>query len=312
MVWDWHKWTTAEEKAAYATEALPQRWFIAVWNYKSWSKASVKYWHTWIVIDYDPKTWTFTTLESNVDWRRTLSVQKHNINEASLQWFRDPSKWESAKNWWNWNKSTPLDTYMDLPNWMLDVFIGAENAWKTVEERKYARQWREGYWILNMMKNNWELESVVGWDEIAWVFDEFTKYLTENASNRLIVDEDWNFVFDTVLQSMINSWKIVSAKERDALAHLYRLVQIKLRRDSWAAINIWEWMWDYNMYLPQAWLSREQKLQRLMDLERAAIESVMPWDYIYKYVPLITEEMVNAESEEALRDEAEDILKNNR
>ena len=90
---------------------------------------------------------------------------------------------------------------------------------------------------------------------------------------------------------------------------MYRLVQIKLRRDSWAAINIWEWMWDYNMYLPQVWLSSRQKMQRLFDLERAALESVMPWEFVKDYVPLITKDMVNAQSDEVIIDETKESLK---
>ena len=295
---DWSAWaTTVDEKARYATEALPQRWYVAVFDF--WIKQSdwVNYWHTWIVIDYNPVTWDFTTLESNVDWKWKVEIKTRNINSSNLIWFWDPTVAEPW-NWWsNW---TAIDSYINLPNWMLDVFIGAEKKMATGEERKYVRQWREWYWILNMMINNWEMDAMINWDEIASTIDEFTKYLTENASNRLIVDEEGNFIMDTVLQSMLNSGKIVNQKERDALAHLYRLVQIKLRRDSWAAINIWEWMWDYNMYLPQVWLSKQQKMQRLFDLERAAIESVMPDDYVKKYVPLITEEMIKKESNESV------------
>lgn len=193
---------------------------------------------------------------------------------------------------------------------MLDVFTSAEENSATWDERKYVRQWREGYWILNMMLNNWEVDAIINWDEMATAVESFTKYLMENASNRTIVDEDWNFVLDTVIQSFLNSWQTLSPKERDALAHLYRLTQIKLRRDSWAAINIWEWMTDFNMYLPQIWLSSRQKMQRLFDLERAAIESAMPWDYVKQYSPLITEEMVNSLSDEVIKDKAKEALSN--
>ena len=300
--------TTAKEKSAYATEALPQRWFIAVWDYWIVQKDWVNYWHTGIVIDYDKANWTFTTIESNADGLCHVEIKTHSINDARLQWFRDPSKWENAKWWASWWQS--MDSYMNLPNWMLDVFINAEENSATWDERKYVRQWREGYWILNMMLSNWEIDAIINWDEMATAVESFTKYLMENASNRTIVDEDWNFVLDTVIQSFLNSWQTLSPKERDALWHLYRLTQIKLRRDSWAAINIWEWMTDFNMYLPQIWLSSRQKMQRLFDLERAAIESAMPWDYVRQYSPLITEEMVNSLSDEVIKDKAKEALNN--
>ena len=307
MKWDWHSYTTVEEKSAYATEALPKRWFIAVWDYWIKQKDWVNYWHTWIVIDYDPKTWKFTTLESNVDGDRKLSMRTHSINDAKLQWFRDPSQWAATKNWW-W--SIAMDEYMNLPNGMLDVFINAEKDSATWDERKYVKQWREAYWILNEMLNNWEIDAIMSWDEMASAVESFTKYLMQNAANRTIVDEDWNFVLDTVIQSFLNSWQTLKPQERDALAHLYRLVQIKLRRDSWAAINIWEWMTDFGMYLPQIWLSSRQKMQRLFDLERAAIESALPWDYVKQYVPLITKEMVNAQSPKVIKEKAKEAFEN--
>lgn len=306
---DWSAWaTTVDEKARYATEALPQRWYVAIFDF--WIKdANWTNWgHTGIVIDYDPVTWDFTTLESNVDWEEHITIRTRNINSSNLLWFWDPTNGEP----WNWNGnwSTAVDTYMNLPNGMLDVFIDAEKSWATWEERKYVKQWREWYWILNMMLNNWEIDYILNWDEVASAVEKFTKYLTLNALNRAVVDEDWNFVLDTVLQAMANDWEILSSDERNAFRHLYRLVQIKLRRDSWAAINIWEWMWDFNMYLPQIWMSKQQKMQGLFDLERAALQSVMPWDYVKKYVPLITEEMVNAQSDKTVRNETKDMFHN--
>ncbi len=277
---DWSKWaTTVEEKRRYATEALPERWYVAVFDFNIVQEDWVNYWHTGIVIDYDPKTWNFTCLESNVDGNWKVEIKTRNINSANLLWFRDPTVAEP----WNggWSSKTPVDSYLNLPNWMIDVFLSAEGHAKTEDERKYVKQWREGYSIINSMLNNEEIEAILSWDEI-WeslssAVEEFSKYVTENASNRVMTDEDWNAIIDTMLQTFLNSWKIVDPKERDALAHLTRLIEIKLRRDSWAAINVWEWMKNYDMYMPQIWLSRQQKMQRLFDLERAAIESVLPW-----------------------------------
>lgn len=295
---DWSWITTAKRKAEYATEALPQRGFVAVWDYWIIQDDWKNYGHTGIVIDYDPVTGKFTTLESNFkkwkNWQPIITIEEHSINSSSLQGFWDPSKWDPTKKW----NSYAVDEYMQLPNWMLDVFINAEVNANWVEAQKYVRQAREGYWILNLMINNWEMRAILDWDDAANAVDTFTKYLLENASNRKIVDENWNFFLDTALQWLLNSWVKMDPLERNALSHLYRMVQIKLRRDSWAAINIWEWMWDFNMYLPQVWLSKQQKIQRLFDLERAALESAMPWEYVRQYVPLLTFDDVNNEPTE--------------
>lgn len=301
---NWSAWaTTVDEKARYATEALPQRWYIAVFDF--WIKDAnwTNRWHTWIVIDYDPVTWDFTTLESNVDWQWTVAIKTRNINSHNLIWFRDPTQAE-PRNWWK--SSTAADSYLNLPNWMLDVFLSAESHSDTWEERKYVKQWREWYGIINGMLKNWEVEAILSGDEI-WqglsnTTEGFKKYILENASNRTMTDEDGNAFIDTMLQMFLNSWEIVDPKERDALQHLTRLVEIKLRRDSWAAINIWEWLKNYDMYMPQIWLSRKQKMQRLFDLERAAVEAVLPWEDVVNYVPLITEEMVQSQSDETVQE----------
>ena len=310
---DWSAWaTTVDEKARYATEALPERWYIAVFDFWIEDATWTNRWHTWIVIDYDPTTWNFTCLESNVDGNWKVEIKTRNINSANLLWFWDPTVAEPRN--WNWKTSNvAADDYLNLPSWMLDVFLSAESHSSTWEERRYVKQWREWYWILNDMLTNWEVQAILDWDEI-WEsiensLDSFKKYVIENASNRVMTDENWNAFIDTMLQMYINDNDIMDPKERDALAHLNRLIEIKLRRDSWAAINVWEWMKAYDMYMPQMWLSRQQKMKRLFDLERASIQSVLPWEDVLNYVPLITEEMVKKESDESQREEAEELAK---
>lgn len=313
---DWSKWaTTLEEKRRYATEVLPERWYVAVFDFKITDADWVNRWHTGIVIDYDPTTWNFTCLESNVDGNWKVEINTRNINSANLLWFWDPTVAEPRK--WNWKTSNvAVDDYLNLPNWMLDVFLSAEDHSSTWELKNYVKQWREWYWILNNMLDNWEVQAILYWDEI-WKsienqLESFKKYVLENASNRVMTDEKWNAFVDTMLQMFINDNDIIDPKERNALAHLNRLIEIKLRRDSWAAINVWEWMKAYDMYMPQMWLSKQQKMQRLFDLERAAIESVMPWEDVVNYVPLITQEMVDAQSEEWQREQAKEEAKKNK
>lgn len=291
---DWSAWaTTVDEKARYATEALPQRWYVAVFDF--WKKDAdwVNRWHTWIVIDYDPVTWDFTTLESNVDWHWKVEIKTRNINNEHLIWFRDPTQWEPWN--WNWKWKAQYD-YYNFPNWMLDLFIEWEKVAKEtwwVEAVKDIKRWRRAYWILNEMANNNELESIMYDDEIAKAYEDITKYLLQNAYIRNLVDDKSNFVLDTVIQDMMNTWKFwVSPDNRAALDHIIALVQIKLRRDSWAAINVSEWEQDFGMYMPQIWMSPQTKLKRMRDLENAAVADMLPWAIIKDYKEIITDEMI--------------------
>lgn len=283
MVGNWHKWTTAEEKAAYATEALPQRGYIAVWDYWIKQKDWVNYWHTWIVIDYDPKTWYFTTIESNVDWLWHVEIKTHSINDAKLQGFRDPSEWENVKNgwsnlqWWFEFYDTPMrEIFMDAANWAND---------KTADERKDIKIAEQSYATLYELMNEWLVDTFVGiradqsekdWEKFIWTLQ-----------NESFTDSDGNVMFDAMtnyIMKNLNHWEELAYM----LTRLRRLVEIKLRRESWAAINVSEWNGNFTNYLPWANQGSEYTYKKLRALEIDTVPSLLPTEYRDKYIPVFT------------------------
>ena len=308
---DWTALTTVEDKAKYATEAIPQRGYVAIWDY--WIKQSdwVNYWHTWIVIDYDPNTWKFTTLESNAkkdkNWNPIVSIQERDINSPNLLWFRDPSQWTPWNRKWT---TTPVDPYYDFP--MLDVYIAAQADANWVEAQNKVLSWREAYAILNKMEKTWQIDALLD-DEVANALEEYNEWINQlyeviaqwwqNAYLREILDNEWNFFADTLLQYLMNTWKLhISAEKKSALDSMLQLIQIKLRWESWAAINVSEWMQDYNLFLPQVWQSKQLRLQRISNLEHATASKYLPWDYIKQYIPVISQEWIDSLSEENKKD----------
>lgn len=302
--------TTAKEKAAYATEALPQRWFIAVWDYWIVQKDWVNYWHTGIVIDYDRANWTFTTIESNVDGLCHVEIKTHSINDAKLQWFRDPSKWWTPKwsSWWSVANGEPYDV-SDIE--MLDVFSEIETSDKYNAEVKSNADFAKTLYLeMYDFKNSWELDVVTS-DEFITKLSEFKNYLYKNLKNSEMFDSDWNILWTTLKQEMINQW--MTPKEVQAYDSLHSMIQTKLRKESWAAINMSEWTWDYDMYMPQPWMTQQDMLRRIQKLENKW-RNKLPASILKegKYIQLITDEMIDAASTETLRENATDILKNNR
>ena len=271
--------TTAEEKAAYATEVLPQRWFIAVWDYWIKQKDWVNYWHTWIVIDYDPSTWKFTTLESNVKGDRKLSVQTHSINDPKLQWFRDPSQWENAKNWWD---NSDRYYYYDTP--MMDLFVEAYNSAKTAWVRNNIDLARESYSILNELNEWWYIDALINNDVLDTVMT--------NIKNRNFVDNNWNIVWDSIKQAAVNETQ--DPDMAYAIDRIHRLVEIKLRKESWAAINISEWLGNFDMYMPQVWQDSDYKLKRLQSMEHDMVSWLLPTPYADQYVPIIATDKITS------------------
>jgi len=275
----WKNWwvTTAKEKAAYATETLPQRWFIAVWDYGIIQSDWVNYWHTWIVIDYDQKTWTFTTIESNVDWLSHVEIKTHSINDAKLQGFRDPSQWANSK-WWNEDKYY----YYDTP--MMDLFVEAYNDAKTAWVRDKVDLARESYSILNEL-NEW------GYID-ALINNDVLDTIMTNIKNRNFVDNDWNIIWDTIKQTAVNETQ--DPDMAYAIDRIHRLVEIKLRKESWAAINISEWLGNFDMYMPQVWQDTDYKFKRLQSMEHDMVSWLLPTPYADKYVPIIAKDKITS------------------
>lgn len=298
---DWSTWaTTVDEKARYATEALPERWYVAVFDFWKVDADWVNRWHTWIVIDYDPTTWNFTCLESNVDGNWKVEIKTRNINSANLLWFRDPTVAEPRNKGANW---TVVDPYYDFP--MVDVYTNAYNDAEWVDAKNKVLSSRKAYGILYNMKKDWGLEEVID-DEVAEALDEYNQWVEDlwkliqqwwqNAYLSSILDNDWNFVVSTMMQYLMNTWKLkISQEKKAALDDLLQVIQIKLRWESWAAINVSEWQQDYNLFLPQIWQDRKWRLKRISELEHSIASSYLPWDYVKQYIPIITQEMIDNE-----------------
>jgi hypothetical protein len=159
-------------------------------------------------------------------------------------------------------------------------------------------------------KNSWELDVVTS-DEFITKLSEFKKYLYKNLKNSEMFDSDWNILWTTLKQEMINQW--MTPKEVQAYDSLHSMIQTKLRKESWAAINMSEWTWDYDMYMPQPWMTQQDMLRRIQKLENKW-RNKLPASILKegKYIQLITDEMIDAASTETLRENATDILKNNR
>lgn len=291
--------TTVDEKARYATEALPQRWYVAVFDF--WIKQSdgVNYWHTWIVIDYDPTTWDFTTLESNIDWQWTVEVKTRNINSANLLWFRDPTQWEPWTKKGSSTTNSWIYYYHDTP--MREKFeqYAAEND-KTEQDRNDIKLATNAYELLYDLERNGYIQQLFELKEKA----ETTKSsgLRNNIKSMFWSDAEteWDLFIEMLKSEEYyddNQNLKVSALENDIrrgftngedLAYLFtrlrELVTTKLRKDSGAAINKSEWMWSFQQYLPEAWQWAEFIFNKLNSLEHDTVYKYMPVDKRWEYI----------------------------
>jgi hypothetical protein len=114
--------------------------------------------------------------------------------------------------------------------------------------------------------------------------DEFNVLLSEISSGKF-ADSDGN----------INFWRITeyarNVLKDEEIAYwidrFHRLIEKKLRKESWAAIAQSEWNSNFDMYLPQVWQTPEYRYKRLAALERDVVAGQLPPKYRANYIPVI-------------------------
>jgi hypothetical protein len=114
--------------------------------------------------------------------------------------------------------------------------------------------------------------------------DEFNVLLSE-ISNGKFVDSNWNINFDKITKYVRNK-----LKDEDIaywMDRLRRLIEKKLRKESWAAISMSEWNSNFDMYLPNVWQSPAYRYKRLQALERDIVAEQLPPKYRANYIPVI-------------------------
>lgn len=266
-------WTTAEEKIWYINSFTPEVWSVAVavwWAYDS------TYWHTMLVTWYDPTTQTVDLLWSNNGWDEMVYSSSMSLSQLMNSWvkgFRNPyydMAAQSAAQWWTWTYS-----YYAWP--MQSLFEEAYENATVASERADIKAAQDSYAIINELVDTWTIDKIAN-------SDEFNVLLSE-ISNGKFVDSNWNINFDKITKYVRNK-----LKDEDIaywMDRLRRLIEKKLRKESWAAISMSEWNSNFDMYLPNVWQSPEYRYKRLQALERDIVAEQLPPKYRANYIPVI-------------------------
>lgn len=265
--------TTAEEKIWYINSFTPEVWSIAVavwWAYDS------TYWHTMLVTWYDPTTQTVDLLWSNNNWDEMVYSSSMSLSQLMNSWvkgFRNPyydMAAQSAAQWWTWTYS-----YYAWP--MQSFFEEAYENATVASERADIKAAQDSYAIMNELVETWTIDKIAN-------SDEFNVLLSE-ISNGKFVDSNWNINFDKITKYVRNK-----LKDEDIaywMDRLRRLIEKKLRKESWAAISMSEWNSNFDMYLPNVWQSPAYRYKRLQALERDIVAEQLPPKYRANYIPVI-------------------------
>lgn len=275
MTWQRSDWaTTAEEKRSYVNTLTPEVWsvVVAIW----WAYDSQR-WHTMLITWYDPTTWLIDLTWANTNWdlkihksTTTLADIQRNAQRVGIRNPYDDIVNSSQVQWWTWTYS-----YYAWP--MQSFFEEAYEKATVASERADIKAAQDSYAIMNELVDTWTIDKIAN-------SDEFNVLLSE-ISNGKFTDSSWNVNFDKITKYIRNE-----LKDEDIaywMDRLRRLIEKKLRKESWAAISMSEWNSNFDMYLPNVWQSPEYRYKRLQALERDIVAEQLPPKYRANYIPLI-------------------------
>lgn len=275
MTWQRSDWaTTAEEKRSYVNTLTPEVWsvVVAIW----WAYDSQR-WHTMLITWYDPTTWLMDLTWANTNWdlkihksTTTLADIQRNAQRVGIRNPYDDIVNSSQEQWWTW-------TYSYYSNAMQSFFEEAYEKATVASERADIQAAQDSYAIMNELVETWTIDKLAN-------SDEFNVLLSEISSGKF-ADSDGN----------INFWRITeyarNVLKDEEIAYwidrFHRLIEKKLRKESWAAISQSEWNSNFDMYLPQVWQTPEYRYKRLAALERDIVAAQLPPKYRANYIPVV-------------------------
>ena len=285
MTWEGGRgWTTAEEKIWYINSFVPEVWSVAVavgWAYDS------KYWHTMLVTGYDPSTWIVDLLWSNKDWDEMVYSTTAKLSDLQAKWLRgfwNPYKdmvaqwaglWQFMYEWFN----TPMASAFERI--ASDSSLSATQRWNLPIAL-------EMYDTLYEIANNWKLDALVeNWD-LGLILNDFKNKKFSNA-------DKWEKFLDAFTKALNNKANslVWGDDSYSALMSLQRLIEAKLRDESWAAISSSEWLTNFSYLLPQAWENYNIKRDKLKAWDRiVSTKFISAWGKMSEYVPIFQDSTV--------------------
>ena len=285
MTWEGGRgWTTAEEKIWYINSFVPEVWSVAVavgWAYDS------KYWHTMLVTGYDPSTWIVDLLWSNKDGDEMVYSTTAKLSDLQAKWLRgfwNPYKdmvaqwagsWQFMYEWFN----TPMASAFER--------IASDSSLSATQRGNLPIA-LEMYDTLYEIANNWKLDALVeNWD-LGLILNDFKNKKFSNA-------DKWEKFLDAFTKALNNKANslVWGDDSYSALMSLQRLIEAKLRDESWAAISSSEWMTNFSYLLPQAWENYNIKRDKLKAWDRiVSTKFIAAWGKMSEYVPIFQDSTV--------------------
>ena len=260
----WYYWMTLQDAA--------QKW---IWQWKdiSWAKQVIK--DTWLWLNdklSDANVRKF--IEAIWTWEGTLSWQS--LDDWAKQWVNDFSQYKQSPistEFWYWENPMTNTISMIRVNWDLNS-----------DEKKDLNFASKAYELMYELASSWDIDYLINSDE----WQKFISNLKSASFTKNNEDATWTQVYNALKNNITDQRNLRTVNK------LINIIELKLRKTSWAAIAASEWNSNFDMLLP--WVNEIPSVS--LDKYRT-FEKVYLMDYFnsagsktkwYKYIPLFSED----------------------
>ena len=256
-----------DKKKAITNTNTPAIWAVAVMD----SKTSPQYWHVAIVGKVN-SDWTVTLLESNWGWDEKIHIRE-NVDPSKIYWYFNPSiaPSEVANQYWYWENP--------MSNQITQLYSSKDINAEQKKDLKFADQ---AYWIMYDLASSWDIDYLLK--------SNSGQKMLANLKNSKFIENDSDATGTQVMDALKN-W-VTDQRNLRTVNRLINLIELKLRKTSWAAIAASEWNTNFSQLLPWVWESYDTAKDKYTSFEKdylmAYFNSVWGWKKWYKYEALFS------------------------
>lgn len=242
------------------------------WNIAWWVKwVSPEYWHVWII------TWSYE------DWSIDVS--------STISWkvqTRHVSPWDAWYNNIYWTRSLNYVPQSETnPEWhpmydRINEILYDKKNWLTKDQLSNLQNAETMYRYLYKMADDWSLQHFINSNAFQLIMKDMV--------NTTFSNDDWWDWFASAWAKAVAKADITDPVVLQVANRFQRLIELKLRKESWAAISSSEWKSNFSNLLPQAWEDASTKQDKLSWWEEGLIYptfrySGMPQWYVWLFNP---------------------------
>ena len=276
----WQKWPFGSEitskraactntwlKWAKVWDAIVFDWTIAP-EWLTW--VLPEYWHVGIITWKNPD-WSID-VSSSISWKvQTRTIKPWDAWYKNIYGTRSLKYSSWASQYWYWENPMSEQIENMRTEWDLNA-----------DQKKDLLFASQSYWIMYDLASSWDIEHLLR-------SSDWQKFLANLRNSKFV--KNWDDATWWQVMDAMRSW-ITDQRNLKTVNDLISVIELKLRKTSWAAIAASEWVSNFDMLLP--WLNQDyevwkHKYERFENTYlREYFNSAWAWVKWYKYIPLFS------------------------